>query len=105
MESTTEATRRVTCQIRRSVGRYVRGETSLAFLASSLDQVILFAEVNGVACAHALRDAWYEIEDINALALASAETSSIEVQSSSAIHRVLDKLIVIVPDVESVRTQ
>lgn len=74
MGSTTEATGRVAWQIRRSVGRYVQGETSLAFLAASLDQVIVFAEVNGVACAHALRNAWYEVEDINALMLPSPRT-------------------------------
>jgi hypothetical protein len=80
----------------------VQGETSLAFLASSLDQVIVFAEANGVACAHALRDAWYEVEDINALMLANAENPSIEVPSTSVIRRVLEKLITVVPDVESI---
>lgn len=47
---------RVEWQTRRSIDRYLRGETSLNFLAFSLEQVIEFAEGAQIEFASDLRE-------------------------------------------------
>lgn len=61
---------RVRYQIERSIVRYQNDETSLAYLAFSLDQVIRVAKESELPNAERLRHLWMEVEEINAIDLA-----------------------------------
>jgi hypothetical protein len=96
MESGNEVAQRVAWQVRRSVDRYLQGETSLAFLTLSLDQAIQYAEANVVTCAEALRATWYEVEEINSLVLADFDRTWKGAVTGDLIHHLLGRMVALV---------
>jgi hypothetical protein len=88
-----DAVARVGWQVRRSIDRYHHGETSLNFLAVSLDKVASFAEGRGLECAHELRGLWVEIETINAVVLSAPSEFPPGDPWESALEELLNRLL------------